>query len=398
MYHAGTYAAGATIRIPWNSSGADGASITRSTNGTVAVWKDGGTTQSTTGITDTEDFDAMTGMHMVVIDTSADGTFYSTGSEFHVAVTAATIDTKTVNAWIGGFRLGVVPANVTQWLGTAAATPTVAGVPEVDVTHWIGTAAATPTTAGVPEVDITHIAGSAVSTSTAQLGVNVVNFGGSAGTFASGIPAVNATQWAGGNTSVTNLAVVSRATAGTAQAGGASTITLAASASATTDIFKYSIIYLGGGTGSGQTGTVKSYNGTTKVATIYGSWGVTPDATTVYTIIPGGYAADVADIQSGLATSASISALNNLSAAQVNAEVVDALATDTYAEPGQGAPSATTTIAAKVNYLYKAWRNKKEQTADTWTLYNDDGTTAGQKSTVSDDGTTATRQEIVSGA
>lgn len=31
-----------------------------------------------------------------------------------------------------------LPANVTQWLGTAAATPTVAGVPEVDLTHVAG--------------------------------------------------------------------------------------------------------------------------------------------------------------------------------------------------------------------------------------------------------------------
>jgi hypothetical protein len=64
------------------------------------------------------------------------------------------------------------PVNVAQWLGSAAATPTVAGVPEVDVTHWLGTAAATPTVAGVPEVDVTH-------------------FGGSAGTFASGRPETN---------------------------------------------------------------------------------------------------------------------------------------------------------------------------------------------------------------
>jgi hypothetical protein len=33
-----------------------------------------------------------------------------------------------------------IDANVTQWLGSAAATPTVAGVPEVDVTHWLGVA------------------------------------------------------------------------------------------------------------------------------------------------------------------------------------------------------------------------------------------------------------------
>ena len=92
------------------------------------------------------------------------------------------------------FSTDLIQVDVAQWLGTAAATPTVAGVPEVDVTHWIGTAAATPTTAGVPEVDITHIAGSAVSTSSAQLGVNVVNAGGTAwasgsltsGVFASG--------------------------------------------------------------------------------------------------------------------------------------------------------------------------------------------------------------------
>lgn len=32
------------------------------------------------------------------------------------------------------------PANVTQWLGTAAATPTTAGVPEVDITYINGTA------------------------------------------------------------------------------------------------------------------------------------------------------------------------------------------------------------------------------------------------------------------
>lgn len=58
----------------------------------------------------------------------------------------------------------------------------VAGTDVLDasVTQWLGTAAATPTTAGVPEVDLTHIAGAAVSTSTAQLGVNTVNAGGTA--------------------------------------------------------------------------------------------------------------------------------------------------------------------------------------------------------------------------
>lgn len=94
---------------------------------------------------------------------------------------------------------------------------------------------------------------------------------------------------------------------------------------------------------------------------------------------------------------AAIAALNNLSAAQVNAQVLDCLAVDTYAEPSQGAPAATATLAAKINYIYKAWRNKKTQTATTFSLFADDGTTVDQKATTSDDGTTTTVGEVASG-
>ena len=97
------------------------------------------------------------------------------------------------------------------------------------------------------------------------------------------------------------------------------------------------------------------------------------------------------------ATGSDVSALNNLSAAQVNAEVVDALNVDTYAEPGQGTPAATLSLAAKINYLFKAWRNRSTQTATTYSLYNDDATTVDQKATVSDDGTTADKGEVVTG-
>ena len=83
--------------------------------------------------------------------------------------------------------------------------------------------------------------------------------------------------------------------------------------------------------------------------------------------------------------------------AQVNAEVLDVLNVDTFAEPGQGAPLATTTLAAKINYLFKFLRNKVTQTATTLSVYDDAGTTVDQKSTVSDDATTFTRGEIGSG-
>ena len=96
----------------------------------------------------------------------------------------------------------------------------------------------------------------------------------------------------------------------------------------------------------------------------------------------------VTEIQAGLST---------LTAGQVNAEVVDALATDTYAEPGQGAPAATTTLAAKIGYLYKLLRNKITQDATTLSVYNDAGAVVDQKATVSDDATTYTRGKIGTG-
>jgi len=96
-------------------------------------------------------------------------------------------------------------------------------------------------------------------------------------------------------------------------------------------------------------------------------------------------------------TDALIAALNDLSAADVNAEVVDALATDTYAEPGQGTPAATASLAAKLGYLYKMLRNKKTTTATALNLFNDDASTVDQKATLSDDGTTFTQTELETG-
>ena len=67
------------------------------------------------------------------------------------------------------------------------------------------------------------------------------------------------------------------------------------------------------------------------------------------------------------------------------------------AEPGQGTPAASTKIGDKIDYLYKNWRNLKEETATTFSLYNDAGSVVDQKATVADDGTTASKTEIVTG-
>ncbi len=67
------------------------------------------------------------------------------------------------------------------------------------------------------------------------------------------------------------------------------------------------------------------------------------------------------------------------------------------AEPGQGAPAVNASILAKIDYLFKSWRNKKTQDATNWKLYNNAGDTVDQKATVSDDGTT-TKGEMGTGA
>lgn len=65
--------------------------------------------------------------------------------------------------------------------------------------------------------------------------------------------------------------------------------------------------------------------------------------------------------------------------------------TATRAEPGQTAPNATLDPLTKLDFLYKAWRNKKEKTATASKLYNSTGSVVDQKTTDSDDGTTGTR-------
>lgn len=88
---------------------------------------------------------------------------------------------------------------------------------------------------------------------------------------------------------------------------------------------------------------------------------------------------------------AAIAALNNLSAAQVNAEVVDALNTDTYGEPS-GVPPATDSIVGKLGRLHMALRNQITVDA-TAKVFHDDGGNAEWKKSLSDDGSTYTEAE-----
>lgn len=92
--------------------------------------------------------------------------------------------------------------------------------------------------------------------------------------------------------------------------------------------------------------------------------------------------------------SAQIDALNDLSAAEVNAEMVDVLSTDIYTEITT-IPSASTTLSNMLSFLFTLNRNKVEHNrGDTIEkLFADDETTEIGRTTLTDDGTTATKDE-----
>jgi len=77
--------------------------------------------------------------------------------------------------------------------------------------------------------------------------------------------------------------------------------------------------------------------------------------------------------------------------------LIQSLLDDARTEPAQGTPPVNPDLATKVDYLYKAWRNRSTQTATTYSLYADDATTVDHKATVSDNGTTADKGEVATG-
>ncbi len=324
--------------------------------------------------------------------------------------------------------------------------PEEAGDIRVNVTAYGGTAGTF--SGGRPEVNTSHIAGSAVSTSSAQIGVNVVNAGGTAwgsGAITAGAiaaDAIGASELAAdAATEIADAVWATVARTLTAIDEDSTTLDLDATIRAAVGLASANIdtqlsaidsnvdaILVDTGTDIPATiATVASYLDTEIAAILAdtnelqtdwangGRLDLILDARASQTSVDDlptnaelatalGTADDAVLAQvalvledTGTTIPAQIAALENLSAAQVNAEVVDALTIDTYAEPGQGAPASTASLKDKIGYLYKAFRNRVTQTSTTYSIYNDAGSTVDHKATTSDDGTTFTRTEIASG-
>ena len=74
--------------------------------------------------------------------------------------------------------------------------------------------------------------------------------------------------------------------ADTAQGGSSTTITLASGASSTNDIYNGQLCYIHTGTGAGQSRAISDYVGSSKAATIIGTWAVNPSSDSEYSIYP----------------------------------------------------------------------------------------------------------------
>ena len=206
---------------------------------------------------------------------------------------------------------------------------------------------------------------------------------------------------------------------GVAQAGGATSITLASTASATDDLYTGTTVRLFSGTGDGQIRMITAYNGTTKVATIAPAWEVNPDSTSSYATLNIGPSNAVAisgdatasdnletmlDGTGGNALTAaftgnltgsaaaitgavgsvtgnvggnlvgSIGSLGATAKVDVNDQVVDGLTIDTIPELGQAALPSTPTFAEAVMAPYMLLANSATTTASAQKVFNAAGT------------------------
>lgn len=98
------------IYFHWSANDKQGAAVNRTTNGTISVYKGDNPTQSTAGITDTANFNSVTGLNMCKIDTSAD-VFYAIGNDYSVVLSGAVIDGESVNSVLATFSIENRTAN-----------------------------------------------------------------------------------------------------------------------------------------------------------------------------------------------------------------------------------------------------------------------------------------------
>lgn len=475
MYYVGDVAVNSTVRIMWNSNAVAGESITRATNGSIRIYKNNSTTERTSalGITDSEDFDLLTGIHHVNIDLSdnTDAGFYAAGNDYFVVLQGATIDGKVINAVLAQFsienRSALRPTTAGRTLDVSAG-----GEAGVDWAN-VGTPGSTVSLSATTIATVTTTTTATNLTNLPTIPANWLTAAGTASDFGTEIATAIWTDTTAGDFTValsigksimngvalgTGLTInaytgntvqtgdsfsrIGVAGAGLTDLGGFSTTAKAQIQTEAEDaivihrldellnadsdidglapptvgsVFHELMSKTAGSFTFDQTTdsneairdrgdaawiTATGFS-THTAADVWTSATRTLTAATNITSTGGTTVPQTGDsfARLGAPAGASIAAdvATRATPAQVNTEVLDVLNVDTFAQPGQEAPAATTTLQKMLAYLYKAWRNKKTQTATTRSLFADDAVTVDQKATDSDDGVTFTKQELGSG-
>lgn len=165
----GDFAAGDTIDFKFTTfRPSTGAAYTLGGTPAISVYKDNGTTESTSGVTLTADFDSRTGLNHVRITTSSDGTFYADGSQFEAVITTGTVDSvSVVGSCVGRFTLRA----------QAALYPTTAGR-KLDVSTT-GEAGIDFANIGSPTTTV-NLSGTTIKAVTDMVTANVIQISGDA--------------------------------------------------------------------------------------------------------------------------------------------------------------------------------------------------------------------------
>lgn len=110
MSYRGDFRAGTTIHLLFNTRDATGAPASLGGSPTsLVVYKNNSTTQSGAGVTFTGNFDGVTGLNLVSIDTSSDTSFYTVGGRFSVVLDNGVISgISVVGAIVADFTLSAL--------------------------------------------------------------------------------------------------------------------------------------------------------------------------------------------------------------------------------------------------------------------------------------------------
>lgn len=330
MYpYLGDFPVGTTnIFFPFHTFDSNGASVTMTGLAVtdIEVYRDASMTQraSDNGYalvdTDGTDIDGFVGIHGLTIDVSDNSTagFYAAGHEYIVVVSAVSIESQTVRFIVGAFSIeragGVLELIKNATFGLSALNTKINTIDDFLDTEIAAILAAVDTEVaailaavddiGTAGAGLTAIPWNAAWDAEVQSEVNdalvvlhldhllAVDYDPASKPGVStallneiiesdsGVSRFSANALEQGPSGSGASSILSTATA---QAGGASTITLANTEPTTVDLYKLCSIAISGGTGVGQSRQILSGN-VSRVQTVNVPWVIVPDNTSVYKI------------------------------------------------------------------------------------------------------------------